>query len=218
MANKNPVAKFFENLTEYIIFASRWIQAPMYLGLVFGSGLYLFKFFEELMHLMDNFATTTEVKMMLGMLSLIDASMVLNLLIIVIVGGYSIFTSKIDFSEQEDRPQWLDHLDAGRLKIKLATSLASISGVHLLKTFIDIHQESSSKGGREDLMYEIVIHLVFIISALMLAWVEQILAITERTTSQIVKHHGIITGDEANPGAFVGGAAVGSIVTKLTDH
>jgi uncharacterized protein (TIGR00645 family) len=199
MANKNPVSKFFENVTEYLIFASRWVQAPMYLGLVFASGLYLFKFFEELMHISSSLYELTEVEVMLGILGLIDASMVLNLLVIVIVGGYSIFTSKIDFSEQEDRPQWLDHLDAGRLKIKLATSLASISGVHLLKTFIDIHQEAGNSAGREDLKYEIIIHLVFIVSALMLAWVEQILAITERTTSQIVKHHGISI-EQGGPG------------------
>ena len=184
---KNPVGTFFENVTEYLIFASRWVQAPMYLGLVFASALYLFKFFEELYEIAQHLYETTEVDVMLGILGLIDASMVLNLLIIVIVGGYSIFTSKIDFTEHEDRPHWLDHLDAGRLKIKLATSLASISGVHLLKTFIDIHQESRSEGGREDLKYEIIIHLVFIFSALLLAWVELILAkIDALTKSEII--------------------------------
>jgi len=186
---KNPIGSFFENVTEYLIFASRWIQAPMYLGLVVGSGLYLFKFFEELYHIALHLAENTEVEVMLGILGLIDASMVLNLLIIVIVGGYSIFTSKIDFTEHEDRPHWLDHLDAGRLKIKLATSLASISGVHLLKTFIDIHQEAGTAGGRDDLMYEIIIHLVFIISALLLAYVENVLAHTEKVTTSIVHSH-----------------------------
>jgi uncharacterized protein (TIGR00645 family) len=171
----------------------------MYLGLVFGTALYLFKFFEELAVIASRINDTTEVDVMLGILGLIDASMVLNLLVIVIVGGYSIFTSKIDFSETEDKPQWLDHLDAGRLKIKLATSLASISGVHLLKTFIDIHKQAGKSGGGDDLMYEIIIHLVFIISALMLAWVEQILIIMERTTSKIVRHHGI-TIEEGGPG------------------
>ena len=182
---KNPVGTFFESITEYLIFASRWIQAPMYLGLVFASGLYLYKFFEELWHIAEKVAIVTEIEVMLGILALIDASMVLNLLVIVIVGGYSIFTSKIDFSQHEDRPHWLDHLDAGRLKIKLATSLASISGVHLLATFIDIHQQTNEKiGGTEDLKYEIIIHLVFILSAMMLGWVEQILAITDRTTRE----------------------------------
>lgn len=195
MAEKNPVAKFFEGLTEWLIFASRWVQAPMYLGLVFGSGLYLYKFFEELGHIAATVSEAKEVEVMLGILSLIDASMVLNLLVIVVVGGYSIFTSKIDFTEHEDRPQWLDHLDAGRLKIKLATSLASISGVHLLKTFIDIHQEAASSSGREDLLYEIIIHLVFIISALLLAWVEMVLAQTEKITRSTFHHI------EAPPGA-----------------
>jgi uncharacterized protein (TIGR00645 family) len=198
--SKNPVSKFLENITEYLIFASRWIQAPMYLGLIFGSGLYLFKFFEELMHISQHLYDTTEVQVMLGILGLIDASMVLNLLVIVIVGGYSIFTSKIDFDQTEDRPQWLDHLDAGRLKIKLATSLASISGVHLLKTFIDIHSQTKKSEDLAALEYEIIIHLVFIVSALMLAWVEQILAVTERTTSQIVKHHGVIPDSHGGKG------------------
>jgi uncharacterized protein (TIGR00645 family) len=184
--SKNPVATFFENITEYLIFASRWVQAPMYLGLVAASALYLFKFFEELYEISLHLYETTEVEVMLGILGLIDASMVLNLLIIVIVGGYSIFTSKIDFTEHEDRPHWLDHLDAGRLKIKLATSLASISGVHLLKTFIDIHQESRSEGGREDLKYEIIIHLVFIISAVLLGVVELILARIDAITKSAI--------------------------------
>jgi uncharacterized protein (TIGR00645 family) len=190
---KNPVAAFIENITEYIIFASRWVQAPMYLGLVIGSGLYLFKFMEELYHLALHVQELNEVNVMLAVLGLIDSSMVLNLMVIVIVGGYSIFTSKIDFSLHEDRPHWLDHLDAGRLKIKLATSLASISGVHLLKTFIDIHQEARSDGGREDLKYEIIIHLVFIISALLLAWIEMVLANTDKVTRSMTKVEGTDT-------------------------
>src|SRR5689334_8835103 len=99
--SKNPVGSFFENVTEYLIFASRWIQAPMYLGLVFGTALYLYKFFEELSIIATNLSEATEVDVMLGMLGLIDASMVLNLIVIVTVGGYSIFTSKIDFTGNE---------------------------------------------------------------------------------------------------------------------
>jgi uncharacterized protein (TIGR00645 family) len=102
----------------------------------------------------------------------------MNLLIIVIIGGYSIFTSRLDFEGAEDRPQWIDHLDADRLKVKLATSLASISGVHLLKTFIDVHSETETSGFVE-LNYEIAIHLVFIISALILAWIAKILEKSE---------------------------------------
>ncbi len=171
---KPNVVKQGENFIEGIIFASRWLQMPVYLGLILGTGLYVWKFFEELIHLANEISHFTDVDVMLSILGLIDISMVMNLLIIVIIGGYSIFTSRIDFTEHEDRPHWLDHMDAGILKIKLATSLASISGVHLLRTFIDIHSEAEGNNF-ESVIIEIAIHLVFIISALMLAWVERIL-------------------------------------------
>jgi uncharacterized protein (TIGR00645 family) len=169
------VSKAVETIIEFCIFASRWAQAPIYMGLIVGSGLYVYKFIDELVTLAMNAQRFTETEVMLGILGLIDISMVMNLLIIVIIGGYSIFTSRIDFDEQEDRPHWIDNLDADRLKVKLATSLASISGVHLLKTFIDIHSEAKT-GNFEPLKYEIIIHLVFIVSAVMLAWIARILA------------------------------------------
>jgi uncharacterized protein (TIGR00645 family) len=159
----------------------------MYIGLVLGSILYLSKFIEELILITTHIEAATSTDAMLAILGMIDASMVLNLLMIVIVGGYSIFVSKIDFSESEDKPQWLDNLDAGRLKINLATSLALISGVHLLKTYIYI-QSTADSGNPGELMYEIIIHIVFIVSALLLAWVERVLAATERITAEIMGH------------------------------
>ena len=168
------VSKGIETIIEVSVFASRWFQAPIYVGLIVGSGLYVYKFLGELANLAIRIDEFTEVQAMLAILGLIDISMVMNLLVIVIIGGYSIFTSRIDFDEQEDRPQWIDHLDADRLKVKLATSLASISGVHLLKTFIDIHEQAKTEGF-ESLKYEIIIHLVFIFSALVLAWIARIL-------------------------------------------
>jgi uncharacterized protein (TIGR00645 family) len=170
------VNRAIETFVEYLVFASRWLQAPIYLGLIVGSFLYVYKFIEQLVVLTMNITIMSEVDAMLMILGLIDISMVMNLLIIVIIGGYSIFTSKIDFDEQEDRPQWIDHLDADRLKVKLASSLASISGVHLLKTFIDIHSETET-GSYESLNFEIMIHLVFIVSALILAWIARILGV-----------------------------------------
>jgi uncharacterized protein (TIGR00645 family) len=167
------INKVFESITEYFVFASRWLQAPVYLGLIVGCCLYSFKFMEELATLAFSIDDFNEVQVMLAILGLIDISMVLNLMIIVIIGGYSIFTSRIDFSQKEDRPQWLDHLDADKLKVKLSTSLASISGVHLLKTFIDIHSER--KEDFKALNFEIGIHFVFIISALILAWIVKIM-------------------------------------------
>jgi uncharacterized protein (TIGR00645 family) len=168
------INKAIENTIEYFIFFSRWLQAPVYLGLVVGSVLYVYKFMQELATLAMGIDTFSEVHVMLGILGLIDISMVMNLLIIVIIGGYSIFTSKLDLDGKEDKPLWLDHLDADRLKVKLSTSLASISGVHLLKTFIDIHSQTRS-GELMNLRYEMGIHLVFIISALILAWIAKIL-------------------------------------------
>jgi uncharacterized protein (TIGR00645 family) len=176
MASQKPSAiKAAENLVEEFIFASRWLQAPVYLGLILGAGCYVYKFFMELWHLLTTVNEVSEVTVMLGMLGLIDISMVMNLLIIVIIGGYTIFTSRIDFGDQEDKPQWLDNMDSGILKIKLASSLASISGVHLLKTFIDIHEDFDANTGFTSVYIEIVIHIVFIVSALLLAWVERIL-------------------------------------------
>jgi uncharacterized protein (TIGR00645 family) len=166
--------KAIESAIEYSIFASRWLQAFVYVGLIFGSGLYVFKFLEELAELGLNITTYSEVEAMLAILGLIDISMVMNLLVIVIIGGYSIFTSRLDFEGQEDKPQWLDNLDADRLKVKLSTSLASISGVHLLKTFIDVHSQTKT-GSLRTMNYEIGIHIIFIVSALCLAWIVKIL-------------------------------------------
>ncbi len=175
MGIRRDVSKAMEATIEWSIFASRWFQAPIYVGLIVASGFYVYKFIDELLTLAMNLQAWSEVTVMLSILGLIDISMVMNLLVIVIIGGYSIFTSRIDFEEQEDRPHWIDDLDADRLKVKLATSLASISGVHLLKTFIDIHSATSTKAF-EALQYEIIIHMVFIVSALCLAWIAKILA------------------------------------------
>jgi uncharacterized protein (TIGR00645 family) len=184
--NRNPVSRFFETATETLIFGSRWVQAPMYLGLIFGSILYLSNFIEDLILITLDIQKATGTDAMLAMLGVIDASMVLNLLMIVIVGGYSIFVSNIDFSDSEDKPQWLDKFDAGKLKINLASSLALISGVHLLKTFIFIQSRPDSDSTA--LLFEIVIHLVFIVSSLLLAWIEEVLAKTERIAGEIMGH------------------------------
>ncbi len=165
--------KQFEEFFEKIIFWGRWVQAPMYTGLLLGSFIYLYKFFEELVHLYVGATSFTEAQVMLSILGLVDISMVMNLIVMVIVGGYSIFTSKIDVDHHEDKPQWLEDLDAGKLKIKLASSLASISGVHLLKTFIDVRGARDMEGN-EGIVVEIAIHLTFIVSALLLAYTEKI--------------------------------------------
>lgn len=172
MARDSGIKKF-ENFFEGFMFWSRWVQAPLYTGLTIGAFLYLVKFFQELYFTFQQTTSLHETEMMLRILGLVDISMVMNLVVMVTIGGYSIFTSRIDVDSHEDKPLWLEDLDAGQLKIKLATSLASISGVQLLKTFID-YREAEQKAGAEGIIIEIIIHMVFIISALLLAQTEKI--------------------------------------------
>jgi len=167
------VIKKFENFFEGFIFWSRWVQAPLYTGLIIAAFLYLYKFFQELFYLMQYISKWDETEVMIKILGLVDVSMVMNLVVMVTIGGYSIFTSRIDVDMHDDKPLWLEGLDAGQLKIKLATSLASISGVYLLKTFMNyrIEFEKTSTTG---VIIEIVIHIVFIVSGLLLAQTEKI--------------------------------------------
>lgn len=175
MANgEQSGVKKFEGFFEGFMFWSRWVQAPLYTGLIIASFLYLFTFFNELYHIAMEVTMLAETEMMLKVLSLVDISMVMNLVVMVTIGGYSIFTSRIDVDMHEDKPLWLEDLDAGQLKIKLATSLASISGVQLLKTFVDFREAKELAGSTEAIVIEIIIHMVFIFSALLLSQTEKI--------------------------------------------
>ncbi|WP_420316590.1 TIGR00645 family protein [Ekhidna sp.] len=171
--NNNSLLSRFESFFEGFIFWSRWVQAPLYTGLIIASFLYLYKFFQELLYMMKYITIWDETEVMIKVLGLVDISMVMNLVVMVTIGGYSIFTSRIDVDMHEDKPLWLEGLDAGQLKIKLATSLASISGVYLLKTFMNYRNEVE-KTSTEGVIIEIVIHMVFIVSALLLSQTEKI--------------------------------------------
>jgi len=162
--------KKLENAFEALIFASRWVQAPVYLGLIVGSILYTYKFLLELIHLTATIQTISEEYLMLGILTLVDIAMVLNLLVMVIIGGYATFVSRIHLEHHEDRPDWLEKIDAGTLKVKLAGALVGISGIHLLKSFINIGNKDISQ-----VQWQIAIHVVFLFSTLMLAYTEKIL-------------------------------------------
>jgi len=166
----------FEKQLERFIFFSRWLQMPVYLGLIVASLLYAVKFMAELWHLISEFTTLTQNTIMLSVLGLIDISMVINLLVVVFIGGYWTFVSKIDFESHVDKPDWLTKINASTLKIKLIISLVSISGVHLLKTFIDIHNIPL-----QDAILQIVIHIVFLISAVLLAYTDKIMHSSEIT-------------------------------------
>ena len=173
MSDDKSLMKRFESFFEGFIFWSRWVQAPLYTGLIMAAIIYLIKFFQELLYLVESFNKVTEMDVMIKVLGLVDISMVMNLVVMVVIGGYSIFTSRIDVDMHDDKPLWLEGLDAGQLKIKLATSLASISGVYLLKTFMNYRNEVE-KTSTEGVIIEIVIHMVFIISALLLSQTEKI--------------------------------------------
>ena len=161
--------KILENIFEFIIFQSRWIQLPIYLGLIIGSVLYAYKFLIELIHIITEVTVLSEADFMLGILTLVDVTMVVNLLIIVIIAGYSTFVSKLKIGQHEDKPEWLDKIDAGAMKVKLATSLVGVSGIHLLKTFINIQNLPTDK-----VLLQIAIHLTFLVSAFLLAYTEKI--------------------------------------------
>jgi uncharacterized protein (TIGR00645 family) len=161
--------KKIELIFERIIFASRWVQAPVYFGLIIASILYAFKFAIELSHLVMKINSVGEELVMLCILTLVDIVMVLNLLTMVIIGGYVTFVSKINLYTHEDKPDWLEKINAGSLKVKLAGALVSISGIHLLKTFINIENKQI-----ELVKWQITIHIVFLLSTLALAISEHI--------------------------------------------
>jgi uncharacterized protein (TIGR00645 family) len=174
---KKPLAARAEYWLEYFIFASRWSQAPIYVALIFAAVAYAWKSVQEVVHLLADFSGATESSLMLGILSLVDISMVANLVNMVVVGGYVTFVSRIDFEENGDRPDWLDHINANTLKVKLAGSLASISAIHLLKSFIDITAAPASQpmtaAHERVIFWQAVIHGVFLGSMILFALSEK---------------------------------------------
>jgi len=152
-----------------LIFASRWLQLPLYLGLIVAQGVYVVLFLKELWHLVEGAIKYTEQEMMLIVLGLIDVVMISNLLIMVIVGGYETFVSKLGVEGHPDEPEWLDHVNAGVLKVKLSMALISISSIHLLKTFINPDQHTTHA-----IMWQVIIHVSFLVSALVMAWVDRL--------------------------------------------
>ncbi len=155
---------------EFFIFWSRWIQAPMYGGLVIASLFFTYKFAFELYHLMHDINVATEEKVMLMVLTLIDMVMVANVLLMIIIGGYATFVSKLNIGKHEDRPAWLQSMDPGTLKVKLSASLVGVSGVHLLKAFVNVDNLSE-----HHLLWQSIIHVIFLASAIGLAFSEKVL-------------------------------------------
>jgi uncharacterized protein (TIGR00645 family) len=176
-----------------LIFASRWLQLPLYVGLIAAQGVYVYHFWVELVHLLEAvFGNQTalqllvnsigyksdapitalnETVIMLVVLGLIDVVMISNLLIMVIIGGYETFVSRLNLEGHPDQPEWLDHVNASVLKVKLATAIIGISSIHLLKTFIN-----ASNYDVKVLMWQTIIHATFLLSALAIASTDRLMA------------------------------------------
>lgn len=176
-----------------LIFASRWLQLPLYLGLIVAQAVYVVHFLKELWHLVEAafgnkhaldllvtsigyktsapITTLNETVIMLVVLALIDVVMISNLLIMVIVGGFETFVSRLDLEGHRDQPEWLSHVNASVLKVKLGLSIIGISSIHLLKTFINADNYTDKV-----LIAQTVIHLAFLLSAMAIAYTDRLMA------------------------------------------
>jgi uncharacterized protein (TIGR00645 family) len=162
-----------------IIFGSRWLQLPLYLGLIIAQGVYVVLFMKDLWHLITHVADTAQINeqdIMLLVLGLIDVVMISNLLVMVIVGGYETFVSRLRLEGHPDQPEWLDHVNASVLKIKLAMAIIGISSIHLLRTFIEAGRigQATSRISESAVLWQTVIHVVFILSAIGIAAVDRL--------------------------------------------
>jgi uncharacterized protein (TIGR00645 family) len=153
-----------------ILFGSRWLQLPLYLGLIVAQAVYVYFFGLELVHLVGKAAHLVEADIMLIVLGLIDVVMISNLLIMVIVGGYETFVSRLNLEGHPDEPDWLSHVNANLLKVKLATAIIGISSIHLLKTFINAENLSDKV-----LISQTVIHMTFVFSAVAIAYIDKLM-------------------------------------------
>ncbi len=191
-ANRPPLSPL-----STLIFASRWLQLPLYLGLIGAQCVYVFLFGKELWHLISHSVSMGEQQIMLIVLGLIDVVMISNLLVMVIVGGYETFVSRLRLEGHPDQPEWLSHVNASVLKVKLAMAIIGISSIHLLKTFI----ASGALGGiplctpeqmsvaaanigvarcsmltQDGVLWQTIIHCVFILSAIGIAWTDKLMS------------------------------------------
>jgi len=171
-----------------LIFSSRWLQLPLYLGLIVAQGVYVVLFVKELLHLVQGAFNLNEQQVMLIVLALIDVVMISNLLMMVIVGGYETFVSRLRLENHPDQPEWLSHVNASVLKVKLAMAIIGISSIHLLKTFIEAGMLGAyplcsvvevgvkcATTTAQGVMWQTIIHTVFIVSAIGIAWTDRIM-------------------------------------------
>jgi len=196
MNNNTGIRSTSLGMLSQMIFWSRWLQAPLYLGLIVAQGVYVYHFMVELSHLVSGANKIGESEIMLIVLGLIDVVMIANLLIMVIIGGYETFVSRLNLREHPDQPEWLSHVNAATMKIKLSMALVGISSVHLLKTFINVGTVNIPSGtsaalaeqmisaSQVSVKWQVLIHLTFIISAIAMAYTDRIM------TKTLIEAHG----------------------------
>ena len=157
-----------ERIVESALYASRWLLAPVYIGLSLALVLLTLKFFQEVIHIFPIVFSSTEADLVLVILSLIDLALVGGLLIMVMFSGYENFVSAIDLDEKADKLSWLGKLDSGSLKQKVAASIVAISSIHLLKVFMNVQVVDNQK-----LMWYVIIHMAFVVSAIGMALLDK---------------------------------------------
>lgn len=187
-----------------LIFSSRWLQLPLYLGLIVAQCAYVFLFLKELVHLVTDVNQLTEQAIMLIVLGLIDVVMISNLLVMVIVGGYETFVSRLRLDGHPDQPEWLSHVNATVLKVKLAMAIIGISSIHLLKTFIEAgyigipcdelmklkqfvnKPDACARITEAGVMWQTIIHMAFIASAIGIAYTDLLM---QKVSNGAKAHH-----------------------------
>lgn len=165
--------KQVENGLESLIFRSRWLLAPFYFGLVFSIVLLFIKFAQEAWHLTTHVFTASESDVIIGILALVDMSLVGSLLLMIIFSGYEIFISKIDIKDHEDRPEWMGKVNFSGLKLKVIGAIVAISAIDLLKTFMNVPNELTDAEARA-FLWKVVIHMSFVVSGLIFAYMDKV--------------------------------------------
>lgn len=162
-----------ESGIEQLVFKSRWLLAPLFIGLIGGIVLLLVKFFQELAHLLQVVVGVTESEVVVGILSLVDMALVGSLLLMIIFSGYEIFVSKIDVGDHEDKPDWMGKVDFSGLKLKVISAIVAISAIELLKSLVGLSQGTKNIS-ETTMMWQMAIHSTFVLSGLIFALTDYI--------------------------------------------
>lgn len=179
-----------ERIIEGIIFGSRWLLAPIYLGLIGGVCFLLAKFMQEFFHIIPTVFSASETDIILAVLTLVDLSLAGNLLIMVIFAGYENFVSKIDCADNEDRPEWMGKVDYGGLKLKMIASIVAISAIQMLKAFLHVQDLS-----QRDLAWMLGLHMAFVTSGVLLAVMDRIARTPDEMAEAHVRAQMLLSGE-----------------------